>query len=67
MFDFNKLVPWINLLIIIGIKPSAFKQNDTITSKVGQLDYFFEDSIVVILYLYLLAILYTYIAIYLLL
>ena len=50
----------INLHIIIDIKLSVFKLNDTITSKVGQLDHFFEDSIVVTLRLCSPAALYTY-------
>ena len=60
MFDFNKPMSWINLHTIVGIKPSALKQNDTIAFKVGQLDHFFEDSIRVTLHLCPLADLYTH-------
>ena len=60
MFDFNKPVSWINLHITVSIKPSVLKQNDTITFKVGQLDQFFEDFIIVTLCLCPLAALYTY-------
>ena len=49
---------------IFIIKPLALKWNNTITSKVGQFDYFFEDSIAVTLCLFPSTILYTYTAVY---